>query len=731
MKRWLAFLLILVFGVSSAGAGPVAITSGEHPGFTRLVMQYSGPVDWQFGRTADGYNLRVKQQKPVYDMAKAFDLIGKSRLSAIWADTTTGDLHLGIACACYAMPFEFRPGIIVVDLYDGAPRKGSSFELPLDGPVPVAALPEQPKTQLPQPVYNWADIAMAPVQHGAVMSLQPGTDPQPDGLPAIDSGLESLRLSLMQELSRGASQGIVDMADPPKVAQNTSVEGDPSVQIHLGETPDLVIRQKGESQRPLTAQGADCLTDERLEIPVWGASRPVADQIGPERQGLTGEFDKPDPDAVTRAIRFQLFLGFGAEARNLMRAFPSNLPDKAIWESMAHILDDEPYPASIFSGMEDCGTAAALWATLADPNARPGSEQAKAAVLHSFSALPPHLRRLLGPHLVESFLATKDISVATALRDAILRVPGDPGPEIVLMQAKMDQVLGKPDKAEVQLKSLSTSPGPTSAEALVALVEQKATLGQAVDFSQVQALEEMLKERRGGTDAPRFQHALVLARAASGDFEGAFAEIAAAPDATATVWRLLAEAGADTALLTFATLGDTDLPPQAAQESAALIADRLLGLGFADQSAKWLTLADNAPALLKARVKLAAGDPKAALALLDDDESPVSLGIKAQAHQALGQAKEAAALYSQLGKPEDQMVALTQTGDLAALKVGGPEPWKAVADIVTAAPVAKTGVSPLDGPLARNKALVQDSAATRDAITALLDSVKVPVPLTQ
>lgn len=725
MRWWLALLTILASGFAAAMAGPVIITSGEHPGFTRLVMQYDGPVDWQVGRTPDGYDLRISHQKPAYDLTKAFDLIKKSRLADLWVDPQSGDLNFGIACACYAMPFEFRPGIIVVDLYDGIPPKGSSFEVPLDGPKPVAALPLPPKTDTAVPVYRWTDLAFPSPLLQAVRPKSTTAIPPDAGLSTIDLGLEPLRLTLMQELSRGASQGIVDMAKPGEPVAEMA-DGDPSIQIHLGETPDLVIRQKGQDGLPLTAQGEECLSDDQLDVSVWGSGRPIADQMGPERQGMTGEFDRPDPDAVTRAIRFQLFLGFGAEARSLIRAFPDDLPDKPVWISMARILDGEPDPESAFVGMADCETAAALWATLADPQVRPFSDGAKAAVMRSFSALPPHLRRLLGPRLVERFLAASEIPIATALRDAVLRAPGDPGPEIALMQAKMDQTLGKPGKAQAQLEDLATAPGPASAEALVALVEQRAALGQSVEFAQVQALEELLKERSGGADAPRFKRAVILARAASGDFDGAFSEIDAAPEAKSTLWKLLAQAGADTALLNLATLGPTDLPPLAASQSASLIADRLLGLGLSDQAAKWLTLDQAAPRPLQARVALAQGKPQAALDVLQGDDSSVAMTIQAQAYAALGDAKKAAELYARLGKPEDEWSALSLTGDWGS--VAAPAPWKAVSDVVTAAP--SPGL-PTDGPLARNKALVEGSAATRDAITALLDSVKSPAQPTQ
>ncbi len=731
MRGWIALLIALAWFPLAASAGPALVTSGEHPGFTRLVVQFAGAVNWQVGRGVDGYTLRVQDQKPVYDMSKAFDLIGKSRLAALWSDSKTGELHFGIACACYAMPFEFRPGIIVLDLRDGPPPTGSSFEQPLDAPVPPIEVSVPPPSAA-APAYDWT------AAKGAGLDRNPdllGTfGPLSVDLNSVDVGLEQLRLSLIDEMGRGASQGIVDMAKPKKAPGAVQGGGVPSVQLHLGETPDLVIRQKGADRAPLTAKGADCISDEQLDLPSWGSNRPVADQIGPEREGLTGEFDKPDPDAVTRAVRFQLFLGFGAEARGLVRAFPDDLPDKPIWDSMAHLVDGEPDAALTFLGMEECDTAAALWATLADPNARPNDEIGKAAVLRSFSALPSHLRRLLGPKLVERFLATSDISTATALRDAVLRAPGDAGPEVILMQAAMSRAAGAPGKAETQLAPLANSAGPASADALVALVEQRVTLGQSIDYGQVQTLEELLKERKGGSDAPKFQHALVLARAASGDFDRAFKEVPDVPDAEAALWRVLAVNGPDSALLNYATLGLGETPPLVAKEDASLIADRLLGLGLADQAAQWLKLDDHAPDLLRARVSLAQGNPTDALARLEMDDSPAALAVKARAFQDLNQEKAAAEIFAKLGKPDDQWAAMSRSQAWDTLAQSGPDPWKAVASVVAGRPAdaAPAAAIPQDaGPLTRNKALVADSAATRDAITALLNSVKSPVQPTQ
>ena len=105
---WLAFTTL-------ATAAPVVVKSGEHDGFTRLVLEYQSPVDWLVGRTEDGYALRIANETPNYVLTETFKVIGKSRLAGISTDPASGVLNLAIACACYAIPFEFRPGIVVID----------------------------------------------------------------------------------------------------------------------------------------------------------------------------------------------------------------------------------------------------------------------------------------------------------------------------------------------------------------------------------------------------------------------------------------------------------------------------------------------------------------------------------------------------------------------------------------------------------------------------------------
>lgn len=400
----LVFALWLVLA-GFATAAPVLVKSGEHDGFTRLVLEFPSPVEWQVGRTADGYALRIANDTPAYDLTEAFKLIGKSRLAGIAADPASGVLNLAIACACYAIPFEFRPGIVVIDLRDGKPPKGSSFEDPL---VQVAARPEG-DTEAAPPVsaparYDWTVPALAQLRTGApkAANAQPFAT-QLDSDPA----LQPLRDSLLHQLSRGAAQGVVDMAKlhPGKTVE-LAPEGEitPAVRIGLGELPGVSMSNGLPDHESIGAEGQACVDSARLDVARWGDDSPIFAQIAKSSAGLIAEFDKPDPAVLQRAIQFQLFIGFGAEAKQLMQAFPVDLPDKPLWQSMARLVDGRPDPGSAFIGQESCDSAAALWAILAQPQLDASQHVNTNAAFLAFSALPIGLRRDLGPVLADRFI---------------------------------------------------------------------------------------------------------------------------------------------------------------------------------------------------------------------------------------------------------------------------------------------------------------------------------------
>lgn len=712
-----ALLVLLLMWAGAATARPVAVTSGEHDGFTRLVFDFGTPVDWQVGRTEDGYEMAIAGSTPTYDLRGIFEVIGRSRLAAIWPDPKAGNLRIGIACACHALPFEFRPGIVVIDLRDGPPPKGSSFELALDGGA-AGVLPDRPTLRpRPRPAtlarpYDWTRLALA--------GELPATPVAPVLTINTDPGLLPLRDILLQQISRGAAQGVVKMARPDPGPGRGRLPDFASAQVRIGGGPPLALDPDGSVRPDLGAAGKDCIAADRLNFAAWGSDLPVSQQWGDAMQGLSGEFDRTEPDALGRGVRFLLFLGFGAEARQMLTAFGQTGEEADLWRALGHILDDDPADTTILSGQMACEGPAALWSFLAERKVAPGALVNAAAVRLAFSALPLHLRRHLGPRVAERFLQMDDSESARAIRDAIRRAGGDAGGEVALMEADLAAGTGDPAAAEAHIRALITEPGPETADAIVALVELRAGQGLPVDPATVPALEASLAERVGTAGAADYQQALTLARAASGDPAGAFADLPLTPGAEPRLWTLLAGLGTDAQVLELAILPQGTTPSAPAQARQTL-ARRLLDLGFAEPAALWLDGVAEPDPVLRARADLALGDPRAVLRGLAGRMEPEALPLRLAALNALGDGVTEAATLRAVGEEEAANRALARMGQWESLAATAPSPLQMLAAGTLDAPP-----SPSDGPLARGHLLTESGRATRDAIFALLSETPAP-----
>ena len=720
-------LLIWCCLAMPAFGGPVAVTSGEHAGFTRLVLDFGAPVDWQVGRTSDGYALQLRGKSPPqpYDLTKVFALIGKGRLAAIWADPQTVQLNIGVACACHAIPFEFRPGILVIDLRDGAPPKGSSFELALDGAsVPMLDVKPTPRPRARPdhigPIYDWTKRALADLKAplAAVDLPQHTAD-------FGDPTLQSLRESLLHQLSRGAALGVVDLTLPvAKSATAKPADGLIAARIALGELPGVAMANGLPIHQDIAAQGQACPSAERLALSGWGSDSPISQQMSDQMIGLIQEFDHADPTAVENAVKFNLFLGFGIESRKLFQAFPVELPDQPLFSSLSYILDQDPDPAPAFSGLAACDTPAALWAVLSDPAPVAGDVVNINAVLRAFSELPVHLRRHLGPDLAQRFLAISDPKTAMTIRNAIARAPGQAGPKLGLLEAQISMAQGDPAAAESRIEMLLADPGPETAIALVALTEARVAQNLPVTPEVVSALDAILADQ-AGPDQTATRRALLLAQAASGDFDSAFAGLAERPDLEPDLWRLLAEIGTDQAVLAHAvTLPDVKLSTDDL-ETNAVLASRLLGLGLPDQALRWLDQADDPDSLLLAQVHLARSDGQAALAALASLPDDIAAPLRAIALQIQGDEVAAAETYAAIGDTDGERRASARARDWLRMANLSPSDWGAVVERLQPLFV---DANPLLQPasLARGRQIAESASQTRTEINALLASIAAP-----
>ncbi|NEY91150.1 hypothetical protein [Tabrizicola oligotrophica] len=737
MTRLLAVLLFVL--ASPALAQPVRVSSGEHDGFTRLVFDFGHPVDWQVGRSADGYLMHLSGPKPAYDLTEAFDLIGTSRLAAIWASEATGDLQVGLACACHAIPFEFRPGIVVIDLKDGAPPKGSAFEMRVETPLAtsgdVIAHPAPAGAGANRdPGFDWKDALYGSLaRREAVQAVRP-RQPGPDrALPLPDPTLQPLRDSILYQFSRGAAQGVVDMVEMPKAGPLIGPDI-PSVQMRIGEAPTRVGQADTSVRADLGAEGARCVDDAVLEIASWGQEAiPFAGQIADTRRNLSVELDKADPEAVARAIRLQLYLGFGAEARQMLKAFGLESHDANILKSLSFIIDGDPDPGQVFVGLAACKGPAALWALLDSPLLARGDPLDEGAIRLAFSGLPLHLRRYLAPRLAERFLALGKQDAARAVRDAITRAPGDPGHGARLLEAELDLRRGDAAKAETAARSVLSDPGQSQPEALIALTEARITQRLPIAQDVLLALQAHLEDQRGTPLETRLQEAVLLAQAASGNFAAAFEALPAHPNRTREVWDLAASLASDDAFLAVAVLAVDATPPHLPDATISAVARRLTDLGLTAAAQPWLEATNRPDPLLAAEIALGQRDAHAALAQLKGIETEVAQGLRLQALNLLDAHLLRAELLAKTGDQTAATVALARAGAWERLKTAGEGPWQSVSQRLR--PPADATTTPdapsRTGTLAKGHALVDSARETRAAIDTLLATVSLPESVSQ
>ncbi|SEM52375.1 hypothetical protein SAMN04488103_101381 [Gemmobacter aquatilis] len=694
-------LAVVLFAPGLAWAEIAKVRSGEHAGFSRLVITLAEPTRWKFGRSEDGYELRLDRAGIVFDLEHVFTRIPKTRIGAV-ASAGESRLTVTASCACHAEFFEFRPGIFVIDLKDGTPADGSGFETALEDSVP-----ENHGSEM---AYGWSD-AQPMVKPGAAA----------EG-PAAALQTSMMRESLLRELSLGAARGLVDMK--PIAASGFDGAGQMTGQIRIGDDIGFDPHQGG-GIAPMPAQSDICIEDAQLAMQDWTRSESPQVEIAGLREGLLKEFDKPDVGAVEKAAQSYLSLGFGLEARQLIAQFAPEMTSAPLLMSLGALVDGEHDPADTFGGMENCDTAAAMWSVLARPHLRPSERINAAAIVRAFSVLPPWLRRSLVLPLGERLLEQGDLEAARRISDAADRVSPQGVTGAALIDAELLMRGGETAKAQKKLLAIAGERGALEPEALIAHVELAAAQKSAVSPAIISDLSALVQQHSGLDLELRLLHALILAEALNGDFGAAMKDAERAPEARAEVWSLLAETGPDTAVLEFAVLGQAGPRPEVSRETGIRFAERLVRLGFGEEAALWLSAVapesgsrTEQERLLFARIALAGRNALSALRHLAGISSPEATKIRAEAQMQLGDFPAAAVSLKQTGDMGAiaQATRLSQHWQGVAAQDNGA--WKTAASFAVSQDATRADTENVT--LSAAARIASESQAAREAMDALL-----------
>lgn len=672
---------VLFLWATALQAATVAIVSGEHPTFSRLVLTMPMQSDWQFGRTPTGYELQIPIADLRYDVSKVFDLIPRDRLKGIYGDPQTGNLHLTMQCACHAIPFSLDAQTIVIDLHDGPAPPTSSFELSLQGdtmPVLQGKLAQRPRTRVVPTAaaasYDWltGPVASDTTRLADLPILLPE-------LPAED--FSELQQALVAQMADGAARGIVELALSDKAGPDESPPV-PTGQLRLTDTVGMRVPNLRETPNSMTADGEVCISDDRLNIADWGEVTDVTGQLARARMQLYGEFDVPQPDHIIAQARLYIFLGFGAEAISALSTMEQDHLEMPLLSAMANVIDGYPTAPPAFDGMAQCDSFAALWAMLAAP--RSSMEQPNVAALQrAFSALPRHLRLALGQDVTDRLLALNQPAAAQSIIDAMARGGASMEPATLLAATDLHLHTGADDDAVAIAQTAFDAGGPSTPDALIALVRAKIAADQAIDPNIAVALAAMQGEYAGEPLAPDLAAARILALSGSGQFGAVMAEPAA--QIPPVFWDILAQRGSDDDLLQFAFE-----PPHAAVGTitADTIALRLQALGFGAAAIGWRELG----------------------AQTSSEHIPGDMASPTQDDNSNSDRRPELSVDRSREKRWQQ--------DWAAIATIEGDPWRALASVI-ANPEAPLTTEP---PLAQAAQLVASSKTTRELIDGLLQS---------
>lgn len=760
MMRVVVTLFIVVLLAGAAQAQRVAVRGGEHPGFTRLVLDLPEAMPWEISREGDRATIAL-QRDLSFDLSDAFTRLSEDRVAGLMSGPDAGELSLRLGCACQLQSFLHDGRMLVIDIRDSA-------EVP---PAPrAAALPLLPARR----------------DQGKL----------PDGVafPGARSVLAPAERRLAQALGRAASQAILVPSGSAANGAGGVLPGLPTP----GGTGDenvsqLALRGPFQAAPPDAAQnpaagpgGLDCVPDRLLEVASWSDGTPFPDQLGRLRTSLYDEIDRPAPEVAAALAQLLVHMGFGAESRTVLPLARDALSDRnaRTLTSMAEILDRVGLPAPddrarrtpevepAFAGQTGCAGKAALWAVLEPGTLPPGTPIDVAALRRAFQALPLHLRRHLAPELAARLRATGQGETAAAILQAVTRLTPEAPPALALARAEEALSEGRPDAAEPILAELAAGGGDVGPLALAALIEARAAVGQPIEPQTVALVAGHAREYRDQSIGPRIRRAHVLALAGADELDAALEEVAGfdraglpydRPGTLGPLWTAIAAATDDPAFLRRAL--EADAAPDGLPESAArAVAARLLALGLPDASLAWLAGPDAGGArhrLLRAEAALALGRPGEAEALLSGLQSRRADRLLAQARADQGDHAAAAQLFESVGQTDaaarHRFLASGPDEEAAEAPpppAGAPDARQAATEsdpAEVAVPVAVTAsdetedeaaeagpaqrasgppdrgaMHPSTGVLARNRALLEQSAATREALTDLLTRVEGP-----
>lgn len=712
--RYLAPLLISL-SVSPAVAKPIAVQSGEHEGFTRLVVTIDAQKDWTLERIPGrSYVLRIEGHEDGFDTKSVFGRIDRSRLSDLASEES--EIRLDLACNCTVNAFRVNSSFVALDIKESdeseiAEDWAQEFHLRLGadllgsdrkysyGPALFREEPaEDTETESLTEKVNIPVVAMKADRSSIQRELQhlgmPELSDEAAEPPSSNLALEAIESSLTEQVSLAATQGLLTPRRDQRVMPLPGQEG--STASKQAESKSAAAEISLENTQIHGAidgadspfehvldrtSGATCPDPAHYAIADWSNGRAFTEQLATLRTSLYGEFDSLNEAAILPLARLYLHFGFGAEALQILSMTENAAPDYEAAHMIATYLEygGEAVDQDL-EAFENCDGNAAMWATLVATNGDVNGD----AVLRTLSELPLHLRELLAPAVSEAFRERSDIELAEASLRTLKRASHETAPSASVEAAEIAASKGEEHQASEEFRKVASSNELEAPLALARMIDLhvKNDMPISEDLAVLAAAYAM--EHRNTDIGPLTVRAHVLALTKSEQYGAAFqiltqgaTDYASEMASTeADYFDLLAARANAADFLRHAFLMNEDTLKRMSASTRLTLAERMQLEGFAAKANEYVSdlpqqFKPRRQALLRAKTALMADNPGYALDQLEDYTGDDVETLRAEAMLQLNMFAQAGTQFAALGREDGVERAAWRAPDLGATAAGG------------------------------------------------------------
>lgn len=713
--RALFIFVLLLTAVPAVSA--IEVRSGEHDGFTRVVLYLPRDAQWSSTSNGSRYRVDVEDYDDGFDIGDVFDLIPRTRLGDI--ETNADHIVLNLECDCVVNEELLPGGFLVLDIAEPGPIEG----------------PEQPAVQIldiDQPVLapgGGVDTSDPVLPVVLPRSNEQIGFPTPDELSSRQGRIEEFRRTLLEQFGRAGSQNLLDIPQTEIIVPDIQVDTPETQPEERFAEPSNVPRERLEIT---TAQddalpGIKALLDDTVSgchspayfaVADWRGTSEFMEERAAIQADLFGEFDRISEPAALKLVRLYLHYGLSAEAHQTLNVLNIDNDAARAARQIANLIDERPLSdAAPLRQMLDCDGSVALWSLLGADEGRlsPGSTE---KIVAAFSILPSELRQIMGTRLFAKLEQFDQPVAAQIARNATDRSVTQNQMDLIAVAPSVD--VATADTKE--LRAMLERNDEISPEALEKLMIAALENNGPIDQADIELAGGYVHQLKGSDVAARLKALELRSISRLGQFRPAFdsalVEVtrSSRPEVVNAIFNDVLELGSpgDRSLMTAALIRE-GVAAELDVETAQKITEDLLELGLPDL-ARDLNAARDEQLNAQQTQRALLQNRAYAEALAQMEEGDADLSLIANLH-LLEQSPDA--LWRNRAADIDDE-------ELKQLSAWRASEWGEVTGETATAALAQQIAAPqleleAEEPLAQSGALLQKSEEARDAISQLLD----------